>query len=393
MILLLVLSTSLLKAQEALDLTPYSIQVESLEDAAFKSFMDKRLDNTQFVFVGEQHGIKEVGQFTNAVYNYAQAFDYKTLCVETDGVMANHLKSWASANNSLDLFSQANKDFTFSIPFYNNSDDIAMFKNVVSKKGAVWGIDQTFIGQFRFNFDYMIKTTSNKKLKAKLIPLKKKAEEAFQVALETKDFNAPYVYKYDKATHDDLMNTAKSDEEKEIIYQLWKTHEIYTYFNERKIYANNNVRGKLMKRNFMRYYRAAQKKTATPKVIFKLGANHAAKGLTRTSIYDISSLGSELAISNGMGSLHFIVMGISGQVAVGNPMSPEPIVSFDNAEQFPEEVQKAISSIDKKYYILDLVPLRASKYRRTLSDGFKDIVFSYDVIVLVKDAEALSGLK
>ena len=378
-------------AQSALDLSDFSIQLDDLEGQQFRSFMEDRLQNSQFVFIGEQHGIKEAGVFTNVVYNLGQPFNYKTLCIETDAIAAAKLKSMAKTNNTLARAKQFDQEFKFSIPFYNNSDDFSLFKNVVGKRGDIWGIDQTLMTQFRYNFDHLIRTSSNRKLIAKLEPLKAKAVAAFKETIDNKDFDAPYIFKYDKATHDELMSLAKSGSEKEVIQQLWLTREIYTYNSEKQFYMNNNVRGQLMKSNFMRYYNAAKSKNETPKVIFKLGAFHAAKGLSMTGIYDIANLGHELATSNGMGSLHMIVMGISGQVAVGNPFTPNPVVPFNNVNQYPEEIQKIVPSIEKKYYVLDLVPMRISKYSNSLSDAFKDFVFAYDVIVLVKDAEALAG--
>ena len=95
-----------------------------------------------------------------------------------------------------------------------------------------------------------------------------------------------------------------------------------------------------------------------------------------------------MAESNGLNSLNYIVMGISGEVAVGNPFAPNPTVPFDNLKQFPKEVQDVIPSISKKYYVLDLAPLRDYAYGKRYSEAFKEIIFAYDVIVLVKDAKA-----
>ncbi len=379
-----------IEGQSELKITENSFQINDLNEKIFEEFTIQKLKHTQFVFIGEQHGIEEVGMFTNKIYNLAQPFNYQTLCLETDALAANKIFDIAKGENSVNTAKTFNEDFPFSIPFYNNSNDYDLFKNVVLKDGKIWGIDQTFMVQFRMNFDYMIKTTSSKVFRKKLQTLKGEAIAAYNNSIINKDFNANYIFKYDEKTHNELLSLSSNYEEREILYQLWKTKEIYAYNNiSKEYYKNNNVRAQLMKRNFMRYYNNTHNnKDALPKVIFKLGANHAARGLTRTNVFDISNFGSELAISNGLKSLNYIVMGISGEVAIGNPFAPNPVIPFDNIKQFPKEIQDIIPSISKKYYVLDLVPLRDNTYDKRYSDAFKKIMFAYDVIVLVKDAKA-----
>ncbi|MBW1297010.1 hypothetical protein [Aquimarina litoralis] len=392
-IVLLALCTfSLAYPQKTVELSDYSFEVEQLTDNTFVSFTKKHLENSQFVMIGEQHGIKEVGEFTNALYNIAQPFGYKTLCIETDAVAAKTIQKVAGSKDPITAAIAIHKEFPFAIPFYNNKDDYTLFTNVIQRKGSIWGIDQTFMVQFRMNFDHLIRTTSNDKLKAKLAVLQKDADAAYSQAIGNKNFNDTYIFKYDETTHQELLQIATDPKEQEILKQLWKTKEIYAYNNlTKEYYKNNNVRGQLMKRNFINYYNQALRKETLPKVIFKLGANHAAKGLTRTNIYDVSNLIHELAIVNDKKSLHYLVMGISGTVATGNPFAPNPVVPFDNIKHFPEELQKIVPTINQKYYVLNLQPLRVYGYGDRFSDAFKKVLFAYDFVVLVKDAEAFKS--
>ena len=377
--------------QNKINLSDYSFEIDKLSEEKFITFAKKELENSQFVFVGEQHGIKEVGAFTNFLFDQAQSYEYKTLCIETDAIAAKKIKAMASTKAPIDKAKNLDREFPYSIPFYNNEDDYDLFTNVVTKGGDIWGIDQTFMVQFRLNFDYLSRTTQNKALKNKVEELKEKAGIAYKQAVAQKDYTAPYIFQYDKATHDHLLSLTDDPNEIEIIKQLWKTKEIYAYNTiTKEYYKNNNERGLLMKQNFARYYKEAQKITPTPKVIFKLGANHAAKGLTRTNIYDISNLASELAIMNNMHSVHFVVMGITGTAATGNPFAPSSSVPFDNTKQFPKEIQELIPSIMKKYFVLNLAPLREHAYSN-FSEGFKKTIFRYDILVLIKDAEAFKG--
>ncbi|NAS31097.1 hypothetical protein GTQ40_08960 [Flavobacteriaceae bacterium R38] len=383
--------TSYLAAQKSPDLTAHSFEVDDLKEERFVSFTKKQLENSQFALVGEQHGIKEAGIFTNAIFNLAQDYGYKNLCIETDALAAKKIAEMAASGNALTEAKKVYNEFPFAIPFYNNEDDYIMFKNVKRKGGNIWGIDQTFMAQFGMNFKHIINTTSSKKLKNTLLPLKEKTIENYKNAIETKDFSNMYIFKYDKATHKALLSLSTNEEEKEIFHQLWKTKEIYGYNSTKAYYKNNNTRGQLMKSNFIKYYKEAQKKEALPKVIFKLGANHAARGLTRTNIYDIANFASELAIFNNQHSIHYMIAGITGETLTGNPFSPTPVAPFDNTKQLPKEIQEMVPSFTKKYFILDLASLREFAYGKRYSEALKKMIFNYDVLVLVKNAEALNS--
>ena len=159
---------------------------------------------------------------------------------------------------------------------------------------------------------------------------------------------APFIFQYSEELHNKLIGLAKEDSEKEILYQLKRTKEIYMLNFAKESYLSNLKRAQLMKQNFLKYYNAAADSNKYPKVVFKLGSNHVSKGLNSTNVYDISNLVSELSVVNGMESTHIMVTGIDGESAIGNPFVPVPTKVFDNTEDFPEEVQRSIQVLDKK---------------------------------------------
>ena len=58
MLLLLILLCTGLQAQKADDPATHSFTVNSLEDEKLQSLIKQKLENSRFVFIGEQHGIK-----------------------------------------------------------------------------------------------------------------------------------------------------------------------------------------------------------------------------------------------------------------------------------------------------------------------------------------------
>ena len=388
--LLISLSSLTVFAQNLELIKKHSFSVPELSDAQFKDFIQPRIAESQFVFLGEQHGIIEVGQATSLLYTLAQPFGYNTLCIETDATAAKTIMSFFDTKDALATAKTIDAKYDFSIPFYNNEEDFSMFGNVLKSGGVLWGIDQSLMTQFRLNFEYLINHTKSTTLKQALIPLREKAIAAFEKTVREKDFMAPYIFSYDDETHSQLLGMASTSEEKEILRALKKTQEIYAYNFGGEYYLNNEVRARHMKQNFIRYYKAAQQKEETPKVIFKLGGNHAARGLTRTRVYDIANLGSELAMFNSMESLHLLVMGVSGIQNVANPFEPakskHPI---DVSDILPKELIQQTLEGDHKYQVIDTKALRPKAH--TFSKEVRTLIFKYDVVILLKDAQPLSS--
>ncbi|MEM9650319.1 MAG: hypothetical protein AAF969_17725, partial [Bacteroidota bacterium] len=263
------------------------------------------------------------------------------------------------------------------------------FLNVISKGGNIWGIDQTFMAQFRLNFEHLSKNTENLLLKKMTSELKEKAIKAYENSVSNKSFGDMFISQYTPRLHDSLLATKPNSEETEILAQFKKTQEIYGYYYSKEYYKNNNVRGELMKSNFNTYYKEALKTNTTPKVVFKLGATHATRGLSMMQIYDVSNYVSELAAFNDMRSLHFMVAGLNGTVQQGNPFAENPVREFDNTKQLPEELQEVVRDFDKKYIIVHLEPLREKAYGKNFSENLKKHIFNFDILVLVNNAEAL----
>lgn len=387
--LCLALSLTRLSSQDTPLFQDLSITVDDLHAKAFADFLRPHLENSQFVMVGEQHFIQEAGIATKAIYELAEDYDYHTLCIENDDLMVQQITELAGAEDPLQAARTFHQRFPVTVAFYENEEDYDLLSHVVKSGGLLWGIDQTLMSQFRFNFSYLIEQSENEALVKRLEVLLDTATQAYETAIADNNFLAVYYFKYDEATHKELMALAQTPEEREIIFQLGKTKEIYDYNFNRQYYLNNEVRGQLMKSNFMRYYRAAAEETPLPKVVFKLGAYHTYRGLTPTRIYDISNLVSELAIMNGQESLHIRVLGVSGQQAVGFPFAPEPIIEFDNTENFPPEIRDWLAGLDdKKYAVLNLAPLRAKA--REYSEELRDFMFAHDILILARDAQPVT---
>lgn len=201
---------------------------------------------------------------------------------------------------------------------------------------------------------------------------------------------APFIFKYSDKLHNKLLALIKTEDEKKIINDLKFTKEIYMYNFQKQFYKNNNERAKLMKHNFLNYYNEAKINEDTPKVLFKLGANHVGKGFNNTNVLDISNLVSELAVLNNKTSLHVYAMGVNGTKNLGNPFAPVSVVPFDNSKDLPEELTEIVINQKEKYLVIDATQLRLKV--NSLSNKMKDLVLKYDVLIYIKNCEALENI-
>ncbi|MCB0684196.1 MAG: hypothetical protein KDC32_25310, partial [Saprospiraceae bacterium] len=96
--------------------------------------IQEAIADQQFLLVGEQHGIAEVGQFTKALYLAAQSYGFQYLCIETDPFIAAKLERLMEGD--LAAYRDFCAKFPFTIPFYNNEGDFEFLQRVAtSSKG------------------------------------------------------------------------------------------------------------------------------------------------------------------------------------------------------------------------------------------------------------------
>lgn len=375
-------------AQETNILEEYSLKINDINDNALTAYLNPKIEQSQFVLLGESHGIVEVGEITDHLYGLAKPFGFNTFCIETDPLVAKVITGFHESGNSLQRAKTNEIIFPWTIPFYNNVEDYKLLNHVLDDGGALWGIDQSMMAQIRLSFDYLAKNTNNKALRVLAETQRKDAMVSYNEAITTKNFSKAYVFKYSEDIHNELMAKAKEPWEQSILEDLRKTKEIYNYQFSGQYYLNNSTRAQLMKSNFMDYMKATGSEDT--KVLFKLVYNHTVKGLTFTSVYDIGNMVSELADSKGKRSLHVLAMAISGNENRSNPVETNKISQPVNYSNYlPKALYDFSKASSDKYVVIKAEELRpiASK----LDIETQKFIFKYDVIILINDATPLTN--
>ena len=355
--------------------------------------IQEAVTNAQFILVGEQHGIREPGDFTEYLYSQLRNEGFNHLALEVSPFMAQTLEENLRANPS--NLSTLEEKYPMAYPFYNNEDDLSMLERAVANDDQdIWGLDQVFVVEARMLFgkmEAMAKTESQQSLARSYF---EQATEKFNAAMQSGNFNDIMLFALEKEDFEALRSEFSQREfpiVHEMLDQLGETQQIYQAWYEGRGYDNNNERIRLMKKNFYNYYhRAVSGGDIFPQVIFKFGSNHMQKGLTPVHVFDLGNLAHELAIENGLHSVHFLINGLQGE-AYNALQGTQP---FDHAEDFDQNFMHAVQA-DKSeggWHVFDLRPLRQLRLKNAELQ-LKNLIFGFDFWILVPKADALRSFR
>ena len=151
--------------------------------------LQSALSDSQFVLIGEDHGIAQIPDFTGAICSILGPQGFHTMAVETGPLVAAELEKWSASANGMTQLAEFEKKFPDSVPFYNFQEEFGLLKKCSSAAGngkfRLWGLDQEFLGSPRFIFDRILETHPGKEAAAALKDLIKKSDEARASAIET----------------------------------------------------------------------------------------------------------------------------------------------------------------------------------------------------------------
>ena len=161
----------------------------------------------QFLLVGEQHGISEVGQFSKVLFEEANANSgFQYMAIETDPFMAAKIQELAQG--SVEDVKTLSSKYPLAIPFYNNSEDFDFLKTVEDKSTAettFWGLDQVFAAAPRYLFDLLATLAENKQAVEVAQEYSKKAQDGFNQAMSTGQMDKAIVNCWTKEDFERLL--------------------------------------------------------------------------------------------------------------------------------------------------------------------------------------------
>lgn len=306
------------------------------------------------VLLGETHSTNEIPYFTNAVIN-AVKFDNYLLEVDPYSVDIIEKKIKSLSTEKLNLFV---KEYSTNFSFLEYEPEFTLFKDLVKRDTKVYGIEQISVFADQMIISNLKETSKNKKVteiydqmlhNSRLIASKEGLEKYYLLSEDC-------LQKIDL-----LLKLKLSDNERKQIEALKLSREIYTK-------RNHLLRIQLMKSILINQMPDWKNK----KNLFKFGAVHVPKGetiLTKTDIYDIGNLISNIEEANFRKSLHIMLVG-KGEDKNDN----SSFKSFLNILK------------DDQWYCFDLRPLKKSILQNKLKVDdvyLSRVIKGYDYLIYI----------
>jgi hypothetical protein len=338
------------------------------------------VQKSQFVLVGEEHGFAQIPAFTAAL---AQVFSPAIFVAEIDPYVAQALTKLTDQPGAPVAYE---KQYPEALCFYDMQEEFELVRTLRRQHVRLVGLDQVYGSTAAPFYQQLAGLVQNAVTKAYLLRQARRYQQQ-QLAFERAGQDEWVMEKQLPATVDSLLTLTKTESPA-------ARRMVQDYVTSYAIYKSHSHQDRLnlMKRNLLAEFQSGQ---PAPPMLFKLGANHAARGLSPASFgefYDVGNLVQNLADIQGQQSLHMCVIGRQGTQATGtNPY-------------FPAKNNASYTAVDKGKYkvFLDqatgpdwlLVDLRPA--RRAITTGKLQVsnaslqrtILGYDYLLVLPETTA-----
>lgn len=356
-------------------------------------WLARESERAQFVLIGEDHGMADVPQFSAALWNASTQRPFDRLAIET-GPYATAALEAAHDNDGI---AALNARHPTAIPFFNWREDGEMAANAMRDargQQVLCGVDQEFILSGRLLFRALANLAPDATARRLADAYAARDDALYRDMMRKRDPQLALMTQLQTSDFDSMRRAFDgSPDALALIDDIATSAEIYRLQADEG-YRSNTLRSILMKRNFMRCYRDAQRNTAQPRALFRMGAMHVARGRSPVGVMDIGNLASELAASNGATSLHVLVIAAGGDSNRWYPFADDAAAKrtpYDAKQEL--EIVGALPLLESadanRWILIPLAPLREQGVlRRAGGTRFEQLVYGYDAVVIIPKARA-----
>lgn len=349
--------------------------------------LQQSIRKSQFVLVGEDHGMAQIPVFTAAV---ARVFQPAVFVAEVDPYVAQDITALAAQPGPPTAYLQR---YPEALCFANWVEEFELIRTLRAQRVQLLGLDQVFMMTAGRFYERLAGQAQGKPAKAYL-QQRAAAYQAQGQVFEKEGGSKSSMLVQPQSAIDSLVAITRREGPavQQMVQDYVTSYQIY----QGQIHGTggHQERLNLMKRNLLRYLRTYQATAARPlpKMLFKFGANHLARGVsvaTFGEFYDVGNLVQNLADAQDQKSLHVMIMGKQGMLASGsNQMNPSknvaPYTAADNAFMMPFFDQ----TTGPAWNVVDLRPARralTSGKLQLTSPALQRILLGYDYVVVIPE--------
>lgn len=342
------------------------------------AFLTKQFSLNNYVGWGEYHNSPLLSLLTQEALGVAAKNNYNAWVVEISPMAASALENFTVNKAAYQQYMAANevyqgknqKVFTF-IPFFYSSADSLMLLSAVHNNIKLWGIDH----ESQTSFHLYINQAYHNLSKAAQVTCKNAYDSAMK-----------YWYMPDAEDMDALIAASKNKKDIEALQEVKKAANIVSNNSRRKYRYKSLVdRTEVMRQHYYTYlqaFKTTYKKN--PKVFFKMGDNHLAKGFNlEKQQLDVGNMVYELAKQEGVNFTNIAFMprmslGRDGKI-IDALTDPDTEYSTFFLKQYNAD----------KWVVIDLRPLRdfITQPDGSIDEKGYEIIRKYDVLVISPEVD------
>ncbi len=337
------------------------------------NFLAKQFSLNNHVGWGEYHNSPLISLLTKEALNVAGENNYNAWVVEISPMAASALETYMADKTAYQNYRKANevyqgknfKQFTF-VPFFYTPADSLMVVAAKKNKIKLWGIDN----ESQTSFHLYINQAYNNLSK----DLQVTCKPAYDSAMK-------YWYMPDAKDMDVLIAASTNKEDIMCLQEVKKAASIISNNGRKKYHYQSLVdRTDLLKQHYYTYLKSFREKyKKDPKVFYKMGDNHLAKGFNlEKQQLDVGNMVYELSKMEGV---KFTNIAFVSRMSKGRDGKIIDALTDADTEYSTYFLQKYDSA---KWVVIDLRPLRAFITRPdgTIDAKGYEIIRKYDVMVL-----------
>jgi len=346
----------------------------------------------RFVLVGEDHGIAEIPAFAAALHRALAPAGFDTLALEIGPAAAAELEGILAGPDRHARLAEWLKRHPFALAFYDLAEEAAFLERAADTAGGrlrLVGFDQELMGAGRLLLERARAATARPETRALLDGLLEAETAAFARAAGSGNPTELFLMSADPADLERAraalaLESAAAAAPLEALLASRHVYEL----NATEGWRSNIERAALMRRNLH-----AALPGELPKLLVKVGAYHAYKGVNPMRSRELGNHLAELAEAAGERSLHLLVIAGAGEQAqfagVGRPPASVPITvaGDDGIPALAPLVE--IAAQHPAWSLFDLRPLRPRYHALTVADPELDrLVQGFDLVLVIPKGTA-----
>ncbi|MBV7534655.1 hypothetical protein KW842_02645 [Duganella sp. sic0402] len=351
----------------------------------------------QYVLLGEDHGVAEIAQFSSAYFNALAPAGFTTLVTENGAAVAGALEGMLKRPDAVAAIAKFHAAYPDAIAFYTmrqEAEMLASFALAAGPRFQQWGIDQEFVGAAKYLIAQMLAQPVNPAARAKLEALRQKEAVAYQKAVATGN---PLEYLLLSAASEDLdslrplLAGPKEKTALGLLDALLESRAIYQK-SISKVAGDRDI-SNLMRVALLKRTLSARLGAQEQKLLVKVGAYHAYKGVNPLGNRDIGNFLAERAEGQGRTSLHLIVLAAKGtQLRFAGAGKPPRAAPFE-VDSSAAKLLASAGLTDGSWSLFDLRPLRPGSNKLAAGDiELFNLINGYDFAVMIPEGSASAQL-